>query len=91
MPIDPDDPPIWLRKLYVTAAQIDPNDYPATPAEGILQVCRLSDAHRALESAMKRALGQAPSPLLPPFQPLAVPLSPQPSTAQAVLSHVKRT
>jgi len=44
MPIDPDDPPIWLRKLHVTAAQIDPSDYPATPAEGILQVCRLSDA-----------------------------------------------
>lgn len=90
MPIDPDDPPIWLRKLHVTAAHT-PSDYPATPAEGILQVCRLSDAHRALESAMKRALGQAPSPLLPPFQPLAVPLSPQPSTEQAILSHVKRT
>ena len=93
MPIDPDDPPIWLRKLHVTASQIDISDYPATPAEGILQVCRLSDAHRALESAIKCALGQAPSPLLPPFQPLAAPLSSQPSTGQAVLSHshVKRT
>jgi hypothetical protein len=91
MPIDPDDPPIWLRKLHVTAAQIDPSDYPATPAEGILQVCRLSDAHRALEGAMKRALGQDPSPLPPPFQPLAVPHSPQPPTDQAVLPHVKRT
>jgi len=91
MPIDPDDPPIWLRKLHVTATQIDPSDYPATPAEGILQVCRLSDAHRALERAMKHALDQAPSPLLPPFQPLAVPLSSQPSRDQAVLSYVKRT
>jgi hypothetical protein len=24
MPIDPDDPPIWLRKLHVSAAQISP-------------------------------------------------------------------
>ena len=91
MPIDPDDPPIWLRKLHVTAAQIDPSDYPATPAEGILQVCRLSDAHRALENAMKRALGQSPSPPLSPFQPLAIPLSSQPPTDQVVLPHVNRT
>jgi hypothetical protein len=44
MPIDPDDPPIWLRKLHVSAAQISPSDYPATPEDGILEVCRLSDA-----------------------------------------------
>jgi hypothetical protein len=48
MPIDPDDPPIWLRKLHVSAAQLSPSDYPATPAEGILQVCRLSDEALAL-------------------------------------------
>ena len=91
MPIDPDDPPIWLRKLHITAAQINPSDYPATPAEGILQVCRLSDAHRALERAMKLALGQPPSPPLPPFQPLAIPLSFQSPSEQADLPHVKRT
>ena len=56
MPIDPDDPPIWLRKLHVTAAQIDPGDYPATPAEGILQVCRLSDAQLALTKAFEQSM-----------------------------------
>ena len=56
MPIDPDDPPIWLRKLHVTAAQIDPSDYPATPAEGILQVCRLSDAQLALTKAFEQSM-----------------------------------
>lgn len=55
MPIDPDDPPIWLRKLPVTAAQIDPSEYPATPAEGILQVCRLSDAQLALITAFEQS------------------------------------
>jgi hypothetical protein len=43
MPIDPDDPPIWLRKLHVTAAQLSSSDYASTPEEGILRVCRLSD------------------------------------------------
>ncbi|THJ22063.1 MAG: hypothetical protein CAF45_010715 [Nitrospira sp. CG24E] len=60
MPIDPDDPPIWLRKLHMTAAQIDPSDYPATPAEGILQVCRLSDAQLALTKAFKRSRKATP-------------------------------
>jgi hypothetical protein len=53
MSLDPNDPPICLHKLYVTAAQIDPSDYPATPAEEILQVYRLSDADRALMNARK--------------------------------------
>jgi hypothetical protein len=35
MPLDPDDLPSWLRKLRVTAAQIDPGDYSATLADGI--------------------------------------------------------
>ena len=56
MPIDPDDPPIWLRKLHVSAAQLSPGDYPATPAEGILQVCRLSDAALAITKAFRRSL-----------------------------------
>jgi hypothetical protein len=72
MPIDPDDPPIWLRKLHVSAAQIIPTDYPTTPEEGILQVCRLSDAHRALERDMKLALGHDPMPVPPPFEMSAI-------------------
>jgi hypothetical protein len=60
MPIDPDDLPIWLRKLHVTAAQIDPSDYPATSAEGILQVCRLSDAQLALTKAFKQSMRAKP-------------------------------
>jgi hypothetical protein len=60
MPIDPEDPPIWLRKLHVTAAQIDPSDYPTTPAEGILQVCRLSDAQLALTKAFKQSIRTKP-------------------------------
>lgn len=63
MPIDPDDPPIWLRKLHVTAAQIDLSDYPATPAEGILQVCRLSDAQLALMKAFRKSQGMGREPL----------------------------
>ncbi|HEU5408972.1 MAG TPA: hypothetical protein VFU48_14480, partial [Nitrospira sp.] len=62
---------IWLRKLHVSAAQLSPSDYSATPEEGILQVCRLSDAHRVLERAMKQALGHAPLPVPPPFEPPA--------------------
>jgi hypothetical protein len=53
MPIDPDDPPIWLRKLHVSAAQLSSDEYPATPAEGILQVCRLSNAQRKLIKAFR--------------------------------------
>jgi hypothetical protein len=75
MPIDPDDPPIWLRKLHVSAAQISPADYPATPEEGILQVCRLSDTHRVFERAMKQALGHDPMPLPQPFDMLIMPNS----------------
>jgi len=56
MPIDPDDPPIWLRKLHVSAVQINPTDYPATQVEGILQVCRLSDAALALSKAFSKSL-----------------------------------
>lgn len=55
MPIDPDDPPIWLRKLHVSAAQISPSDYPATPEEGILEVCRLSDAALALSKTFSES------------------------------------
>ena len=56
MALDPANPPIWLRNLHVTAAQIDPSDYPRTPEEGILRVCRLSDVHQILAKAFANAL-----------------------------------
>jgi len=56
MAFDPANPPIWLRKLHVTAAQISPDDYPTTPEEGILDCCRLSDAHMALSKTFAAAL-----------------------------------
>lgn len=65
MGFDPANPPIWLRKLHVSAAQISPTDYPATPREGILLCCRLSDAQRAWSKALHAALG-LPSPSTPP-------------------------
>jgi hypothetical protein len=61
MAFDPSNPPIWLRKLHVTAAQISPMDYPSTPEEGILLCCRLSDAHLALAKAFAVALYPHPS------------------------------
>lgn len=67
MALDPANPPIWLRKLHVTAAQIDPSDYPATPEEGILRCCRLSDAMQAWSKACAQALGLSPLPPPPPF------------------------
>lgn len=56
MAFDPANPPIWLRKLHVSAAQISPTDYPPTPEEGILLVCRLSDVHQVLAKAFADAL-----------------------------------
>ena len=67
MAFDPANPPIWLRKLHVSAAQIDPGDYAPTPAEGILMSCRLSDAVCEWSRACARALGHAPLPPPPPF------------------------
>jgi hypothetical protein len=56
MALDPANPPIWLRKLHVTAEQIDLTDYASTPEEGILLVCELSDTHLALSEAFAYAL-----------------------------------
>ena len=56
MAFDPANPPIWLRKLHVTAAQCTPDEYPASPEEGILLCCRLSDEHLALAKAFAAAL-----------------------------------
>jgi hypothetical protein len=54
--LDPANPPIWLRKLHVSAAQISPSEYPPTPEEGMLLVCQLSDAHLVLAKAFATAL-----------------------------------
>ena len=67
MPFDPANPPLWLRKLHVTATRITPDDYPGTPEEGILLCCRLSDAMQAWSKACTDALGLTPLPPPPPF------------------------
>jgi len=67
MALDPDNPPIWLRKLHVTAAQISTDDYAATPEKGILECCRLSDAIQRWSKACAQALGLSPLPPRPPF------------------------
>jgi hypothetical protein len=67
MAFDPANPPIWLRKLHVSAAQISPTDYAATPEEGILLCCRLSDSMRRWSEAFAQVLGHPP---LPPHPPL---------------------
>lgn len=67
MAFDPNNPPIWLRKLHVSAAQISPSDYATTPEEGILECCRLSDAMRRWSKACAQAMGFSPLPPRPPF------------------------
>jgi hypothetical protein len=56
MALDPANPPIWLRKLHITAAQISPTDYPASAVEGILAVSRLSTAQHRWISALRGAV-----------------------------------
>lgn len=67
MAFDPTNPPIWLRKLHVSAAQISSQDYAVTPEEGILECCRLSDAIRRWSNVCTHALGLSPLPPPPPF------------------------
>lgn len=67
MPFDPANPPIWLRKLHVSAAQISAADYAATPEQGIVECCRLSDAMHRWAKACAQALGRPPLPCRPPF------------------------
>jgi hypothetical protein len=67
MALDPDHPPIWLRKLHVAAEQISPDDYAQTPEEGILMGCRLSDAVRVWSLACAQALGFSSLPPRPPL------------------------
>jgi len=55
MAFDPANPPIWLRKLHVSAAQINPKDYPTSAVEGILAVCRLSNAQHRWISTLRGA------------------------------------
>lgn len=67
MPFDSKSPPIWLRKLNLSTAQISPTDYPATPEEGMMSCCRLSDAALAWSQACADALGLSAMPPRPPF------------------------
>lgn len=67
MALDPANPPIWLRKLHVTAAQCTSDEYASSPEEGILRCCRLSDAVREWSQACAQALGIPPLPAPPPF------------------------
>lgn len=68
MAFDPDHPPIWLRKLHVSAAQINPTDYPVSAVEGILAVGRLSSAQHRWISALRstRDKSDLADPTLPP-------------------------
>jgi hypothetical protein len=68
MALDPANPPIWLRKLHVTAAQISADDYAPTPEQGIVECCRLSDAMQRWSKACAQALGLSPLPCPPPFE-----------------------
>jgi hypothetical protein len=68
MAFDPLHPPIWLRKLHVSAQQISPDDYARTPEEGILLGCELSDAILQFSVACARALGSGPLPPRLPFE-----------------------
>ncbi len=68
MALDPLNPPIWLRKLHVSAQQISPDDYPPTPEEGILLACELSDAMLQFSAACAAALGSGPLPPRAPFE-----------------------
>lgn len=67
MAFDPVNPPIWLRKLHVSAAQISAADYALTPEQGIVECCRLSDAMQRWSKACVQALGLSPLPCPPPF------------------------
>jgi hypothetical protein len=68
MALDPLHPPIWLRKLHVSAQQISSDDYAQTPEEGILLTCQLSDAHLALAEAFVSSLFPNASPGSPSHQ-----------------------
>jgi len=74
MRFDARKPPVWLRKLHVSAAQVGArNNYAARPEEGILSCCGLSDEVHAWSIACARALVLSPmsppAPLHHPFDP----------------------
>lgn len=68
MALDPLNPPIWLRKLHVSAQQISPDDYASTPEEGLSRGCELSDAMLQFSAACAAALGSRPLPPRDPFE-----------------------
>jgi hypothetical protein len=46
--------PIWLAKLVVVRAELEHDIRPASPAEGILATCQLSDEARTFAQAALR-------------------------------------
>jgi hypothetical protein len=73
MVFDPANPPIWLGKLHVSAAQISAADYAPTPEQGIVECCRLSDAMQRWSKACRPGTGTVappvPSSLRQPLPP----------------------
>ena len=68
MALDPLHPPIWLRKLHVSAQQISPDDYAQTPGEGLIRGCEFSDAALQLSAGCAAALGSGCLPPRAPFE-----------------------
>jgi hypothetical protein len=73
MSFDAKNPPFWLRKLGVIAAEENNSRYAAGPEIGILLCCQLSDEVHAWSAACAHALALSPrlppSPLDHPFDP----------------------
>ena len=73
MSFDAKNPPVWLRKLGLSAAGDSRNQYAASPEVGILLCCCLSDDVHAWSAMCADALAlspmSAPAPLDHPFDP----------------------
>jgi hypothetical protein len=73
MRFDAKNPPVWLRKLHVSAVQVSARTYAAGPNEGIRLCCSLSDDVHAWSLACARALTLSsmspPATLDHPFDP----------------------
>jgi hypothetical protein len=74
MRFDAKNPPVWLRKLHVSAVQVSPRNYAAGPEEGIRLCCSLSDNVHAWSVACARALVHSP---ISPAPPLDHPFDPE--------------
>ena len=73
MSFDSQNPPVWLRKLGLSAAEDGSNRYAPRPEVGILSCCRLSDEVYVWSAACADALAlsplSAPAPFDHPFDP----------------------